>query len=65
MSESYGVGRSNRPDRKVAAAGVAGAATVLIVFILGQFGVEIPESVGAAITALLAFLAGYFKREEF
>lgn len=63
MAESHGTGPTLAPKPKVAAAGAAGAATVLIVFIAGQFGLDIPDGVGEAITALIAFLAGYFKRE--
>lgn len=50
------------PQPKVAAAGVAGAVTTLIVFIAAQFGLEIPSEAAAAITGLVAFGAGYLKR---
>lgn len=46
---------------KTTAAGIAGAATLLIVFILGQFGVEIPADVASAITVIIAFVAAYLK----
>lgn len=62
--ESHGVGRTNTPDTKIQAAGAAGAATVLVVFIAGQFGLEVPPEAAAAVTTLLAFAAGYFKREK-
>lgn len=48
-----------KPVRKVSAAGIAGAASILIVFILGQFNVEVTNEVASALTALLAFGAGY------
>jgi hypothetical protein len=48
-----------KPVRKVSAAGLAGAFSILIVFILGQFSIEVTNEVAAAITAILAFAAGY------
>ena len=46
---------------KTAAAGIAGAVTLVIVFVLGQFGVEIPADVAAAVTTIIAFAAAYLK----
>lgn len=60
---STGVGRTNAPDTKVKAGGLAGTVTLLIVIVLGQFGVEVPPEAAAAITTLLGFLAAYFKRD--
>lgn len=48
-----------KPVRKVSAAGIAGALSILIVFVLGQFNVEVTNEVASAITAVLAFGAGY------
>lgn len=47
------------PEPKVAAGGAAGAVTVLVVFIAGQLGLEVPPEAAAALTTLLAFGAGY------
>jgi len=59
MSQSRGGGIAPRP--KVAAAGIAGAATTILIWILNSLmGVEVPPEVAAAITTILAFLAGYF-----
>jgi hypothetical protein len=52
------------PTRKVSAAGAAGAVTILVVFIAGQFGLEVPPEAAAALTTLLAFAAGYARRER-
>jgi hypothetical protein len=52
------------PSKKVSAAGAAGAATVLVVFIAGQFGLDVPPEAAAALTTLLATAAGYARREE-
>lgn len=54
---------SPAPTNKVAAAGAAGALSVLIVFIAGQLGLEIPPEAAAAITTLLSFGAGYMRLE--
>ena len=47
------------PNRKVGAAGLAGALSVILVWMLSLFGVTVPPEVAAAFTALLAFGAGY------
>lgn len=46
---------------KTTAAAVAGAVTVLIVFVAAQFGLEIPGDVAAAITTVIAVVAAYLK----
>jgi nanoRNase/pAp phosphatase (c-di-AMP/oligoRNAs hydrolase) len=51
------------PTNKVQAAGIAGAATILIVFICQQLGLEVPPEAASALTTLIAFTAGYFRRE--
>lgn len=48
-----------KPVRKVSAAGIAGALSILIVYVLGITGVDVTEEVASAITAILAFAAGY------
>lgn len=46
---------------KVKAGGVAGAVSILIVFFLGQVGVEVPAEVASAITTVISAIAGYIK----
>lgn len=46
---------------KTTAAGVAGAVTLVIVFVLGRLGVEIPPDVAAAVTVIISFVAAYLK----
>jgi hypothetical protein len=46
---------------KVAAAGVAGAATVLVVWLLESVGVDVPPEAASAFTTLFAFGAGFIK----
>jgi hypothetical protein len=54
---------TNAPVPKVAAAGLGGAVTFLVVIIAKQVGADwINEEVAAAAVAVVAFLAGYFKR---
>lgn len=53
---------SSTPTPKVAAAGIAGAVTVLLIYVAGLVGLDdIPAEVSSAITALIAFAAGYLK----
>lgn len=48
------------PDPKVIAAGIGGAVTTIIVWLLIRFaGVEMPADVTAAIATLIAIAAGY------
>lgn len=49
---------------KTTAAGIAGAVTLVIVFVLGQLGVEVPADVAAAVTTILAFAAAYLKSAD-
>ena len=52
------------PTTKVAAGGVAGAITVLLVWILGMFNVAVPPEVSSAFTVIISFAASYFVRER-
>lgn len=53
---------SAAPTPKVVAVGVTGAASVLLLWLLSQFGVTMPPEVAAAVAVLLAAGAGYIKR---
>ena len=46
---------------KVQAGGAAGAASIVIVFIAGQLGLDVPGEVGAALATLIAVTAGWLK----
>lgn len=52
-----------KPTKKVGAAGLGGAVSVLVIFVAQQFGVEIPGDVGAAIGTICAFGAGWLRSE--
>lgn len=43
-----------KPKTKVAAGGVAGCLSIIVVWLLGQLGVEVPAEVAAAIATLIA-----------
>jgi len=47
------------PSRKIQAASLAAFTTTILVWIVGQFGVDLPAEVAAAITGLLTALVGY------
>lgn len=49
------------PTSKVAAGGAAGALTVVLVWILGALGVDMPPEVASALTVLLSTGAAYLK----
>lgn len=46
---------------KVSAGAAAGAAAILVVFVLGLFGVPVPPLVAQALTTALAFAAGWLQ----
>lgn len=52
---------SKEPIGKVAGAAIAGAAVVVLAYIIKLiFGVELPAEVTGSLTVLFSFLAGYF-----
>lgn len=53
--------RSLAPEPKVNAAVLAGALTVLLAYVADLAGLELPPAVTAAITAILAAGAAYFR----
>lgn len=55
---------SAKPTPKVAAAGATGAAAIVLIWLLAQFGIEMPGEVGAAVAVLLATGAGYLKTDR-
>lgn len=64
MEEMGDMSQSKRPVAKVAAAGTGGAAATVLIAIASQLGLDLPPEVAAAITTVLAFAAGYLKRDE-
>lgn len=52
------------PTAKVAAAGIGGAVTTLLIWLLSLFGIVVSGEVAAALTTIIAFLAGYIKKSD-
>jgi hypothetical protein len=46
---------------KVAAGGIAGSVTILLVWIAGLFGLDVPAEVASAFTVIVGAGAGYLK----
>jgi putative flippase GtrA len=49
-----------KPDRKVAAGGLAGALSIIVVWLMSLGGVDVPGEVAAAFTTILGFVTAYF-----
>lgn len=52
------------PVPKVTAGLLAGSATVVIVYVLGMFGIHLPNEVSSAVTTILTFAASWFTPSE-
>lgn len=52
------------PVRKVTAAGLGGALSIVLVAVGRLFGVEVSGEEAAALTTVLAFVAGYLVPEK-
>lgn len=50
------------PQPKVVAGGVAGAASIVLVYALSEAGITVPNEVAQALTVLISFAASYMKR---
>lgn len=51
------------PQPKVVAGGVAGALTIMLVWVAGLFGLDVPAEVASAFTVIVSFAAGYLKSQ--
>jgi hypothetical protein len=49
------------PQPKVVAGGIAGAATIILVWVAGMLGVDVPAEVASAFTVLVSFAASFLK----
>jgi hypothetical protein len=52
-----------KPTPKLAAAGTAGALTIVIVYVASLAGLDVPEYVATAVGVLITWAAGYLKSE--
>lgn len=50
-----------KPQPKVIAGGAAGAASIVIVYVAGLFGLDVPAEVASALTVLLSTATAYLK----
>lgn len=50
------------PQPKVVAGGIAGALTIIVVWVAGLLGLDVPAEVASAFTVLVSFAAGYVKQ---
>lgn len=55
---------SRKPRPKVVAGGIAGAATIVVVWVLALAGVDMPPEVASALTVIFSFAAAYIKTDE-
>lgn len=53
-----------KPNRKVASGGFAGAVSVLLVWGLNSAGIEVPAEAAAALTSVVTFAVAYFVPEK-
>lgn len=53
-----------KPTTKVTAGGLGGAVAVLIVAVLGAFGIDMGGEVAAALTTVLSFGASYLVKDK-
>ena len=52
---------NKKPVPKVVAGGVAGAVTILLVYIASMLGLDVPPEVSSAFTVIVSAGAGYLK----
>lgn len=52
-----------KPTEKVQAGGYAGAAALVLLYIAGQLGLDLPAEVAAALTLLIAGAGAWIKTE--
>jgi len=53
-----------KPTPKMAATGLAFPPALVLVWILGQFGVDMPAEVAGGVVAIIMWLAGYLKSDR-
>lgn len=46
---------------KIASAGIAGALTIVLMWVISLFGVHVPAEVASAVTIIIAFAVGYLR----
>ena len=51
------------PNRKVGAGGLAGALSIVLVWLLSQMGYSLPPEVSSGLTTIVTFITSYFVRD--
>ena len=51
------------PSRKVGSGALAGALSIVLVWVLGQLGYSLPAEVSSGLTTIVTFITSYFVRE--
>ena len=51
-----------KPQPKVTAGAAGGAVGIIVVWVLGQFGLDVPAEVGGAFSTVGAFAGSWLKR---
>lgn len=64
MSKNIVVRQPTDISDKVAAGGVSGALTLLVVYIAGLFGVEVPAEAAAAAVLVVSTVVAYFRADR-
>lgn len=54
----------DKPNTKVAAGGLAGGLSMLVVWGIGATGIEVPPEIAAAVTTLVTFAVSYMVPEK-
>lgn len=52
------------PTNKLQAVGASGALSIVLVYVLRQFGIELPVEVAMAATLLIQLVAGYWVKNK-
>ncbi len=52
------------PNKKVAATGISGGVSVIVIWIIGLFGIIVPPEIAAAFTVVVGGLVGYWTPER-
>jgi len=51
------------PSRKVGSGALAGALSIVLVWVLGQLGYSLPAEVSSGLTTIVTFITSYFVRD--
>ena len=55
---------TSQPTRKVAAGGLGGSLTLVVVWLIGVVGVDLPPEVASAVTVLVTYAVSWFVKDR-